>query len=429
MKPFHIIVLAAFIFLAVVGVVVFATYRAKSGQGIGAVTMWGTLPQALMESVLQSVRETHADFNNVSYVEKDPRTYESDMVNAIAAGTGPDIFLLPQDRILSFGNKIMPIPFSVVSERVFRHTYLDAAGIYLSAAGIAGIPYTIDPMVMYWNRDLFATAGVALPPNTWDQFFALSKIITKKNPAGTVTRATVPLGEYANIPHAKDILATLILQVGNPIVRVSQGEFQETFDMNNVPGITPQAPETALRFYTEFSNPTKDTYTWNRGLPNAREMFTAGDVAMYFGFSSELPAIRNANPNLNFDVARLPQALDAKTSITFGRMTALSIPRGARNPNGAFQVASVLSGDAALAALSLQSSLPPVSRALLSQNPPQAYQSVFFSSALIARAWFDPSPEETDIIFKNMIEDTTSGKARLSEAVQSAARDMANLLR
>src|SRR3989344_4482429 len=99
MKTFHVVVLGIFGALAVAGILLFAGLgglinpSAKIGTGV----IWGTLPSTLMEPVLQEVRIARNDFNNVTYIEKDSRTYDADMINAIAAGRGPDLFLLSQD--------------------------------------------------------------------------------------------------------------------------------------------------------------------------------------------------------------------------------------------------------------------------------------------------------------------------------------------
>lgn len=442
MKTFQPILLGIFVFLAVVGVLIFAGIGINTGgNAIGNVMIWGTLPQAQMQAVLEDIRLTRSDFSGVSYIAKDPRTYQSDLIEALAAGKGPDLFLLSQDRILQNYDKILRIPYSTLSERAFKDKYIAEGDILLfpdipagngqpaQAGGIAGLPFTIDPLVMYWNRSIFADTGIATPPQFWDSFFALSQKITKRNQANTVLRATAPLGEYANIPNAKSTLTALFLQAGDPIVSYGNDGVTHTVLSATPEGQQTPPGEAALRFYTEFSDPTKVDYTWNRALPSARDMFTAGDLAVYFGFASELPTIRNANPNLDFDVAELPQIRDAKTKATFGNMLSLAIPRTSVNVKGAYTTASVLSDTAVLTSLGNKTFLPPVLRSMLATAPSQAFQNVFYSSALIAKAWLDPNPDKSQEVFRAMIENTTSGKSRPNEAIVAAEKELENLLR
>ena len=427
MKPFHIIVFGIFVFLAVAGVIVFAKLGGVGGSAdeVGTVVMWGVLPQSAMEKVLSEVRLTRNDFNAVSYVEKKPPTYTAELINAIAAGTGPDLALLSQDDIVRMGDKFLSIPYANLSERDFKDRFISEGELFLGAQGIIGLPFTIGPLVMYWNRQLFAQEGLAEPPKTWDEFFALSQKLTKKNQTGTITRSAVALGEYANIPHAKDLLAALILQAGNPIVVATGQDAPPQAVLARRDGGAPlSAGELALGFYTEFSNPAKSTYSWNRALPNARDMFSAGDLAVYFGYASELRVLRNANPNLDFDVALLPQAQGAKTKVTFGRLAALGIARGTGNAGGALAAALELSGVGALTTLAAQTALPPVRRDLLSQAPASSYQQISYTSALISRGWLDPDPALTEGYFRIAIENVTSGRLRLGEAVLSLSNDL-----
>ena len=77
--------------------------------------------------------------------------------------------------------------------------------------------------------------------------------------------------------------------------------------------------------------------------------------------------------------------------------------------------------------LSSITELPPVRRDLLSEVQTDAVSSVFYDSALISKAWLDPNSSESGEVFKNMIESVTSGRANLSEAVNTADAEL-NLL-
>jgi ABC-type glycerol-3-phosphate transport system substrate-binding protein len=218
------------------------------------------------------------------------------------------------------------------------------------------------------------------------------------------------------------------MQAGNPIVaRRALGDLPQSVLSDNR-GFSTSPAEAALRFYTEFSNPVKTVYSWNRALPDSRQSFIAGDLALYIGFAGELAEIRRANPNLNFAVTELPQREDGDVKMTFGKMRAFAVPRTSGNPNAAFTVAAILTGAGPLALFAEASGLPPVRRDLLSRPQPDDVLSAFYNSAILSRAWLDPSDTETDGIFRDMIESTISGKARLSEAVRAAEEEINALL-
>ncbi len=333
--------------------------------------------------------------------------------------------LLPQDLIVKQLDKWYQIPYSTYSARTFKDSFVPEGELYLGAQGVIGFPLSVDPMVMYWNRDMFSNAGIAAPPTTWAQFFTLAPQLTTKDPSGNITQSAVALGEARNIVHFKDMVALLALQAGTPITaHDSQGILSSAFDMRGT-NIAPA--EEAVSYFTEFSNPAKASYSWNRSLPTDRTDFVAGKLAIYFGYASELGAIRQANPNLNFDVAGMPQTEGNK--MTFGAMNAVSVLKASRNINAAVIAAATLTGAPAQQEWVTETGYPPVRRDLLTSLPGDAYQAVFWRGALIAEAWLDPNREATVDVFGRMVENVTSGKLRVSEAVHGASQEIDSLLR
>ncbi|MCH7597828.1 extracellular solute-binding protein [Patescibacteria group bacterium] len=426
---FQLAILAVFAFLAIAGVIFFAFFSSGSKSTTGNVTLWGTLDASIMKEQLEFIRDATEDVEQrITYVEKDPRTYNDDLIEALASGTGPDLFLLAQDDIVRQLNKIFVVSYDTYTERKFKDTFIEVTELYLYPEGIVALPYVIDPLVLYWNRDILSREGIATPPEFWDEFFQLSPKITKRDQASNILRATVALGEFRNVTHAKDIISVLMIQAGNPIVvRTEGGDLRNVLTENL--GFAIRPAELALRFYTEFSNPIKAVYSWNRALPDSRDAFLADDLAFYFGFASELGDLRRANPNLNFDVAMLPQTRDDGLRATFGRVQALAITNASRNKKGALLAARLLSSEGSLSNLASLNNLPPVSRRLLAKRPTDDIQPIFFDSALIARAWLDPDKKKSEDIFKDMIESITSGKFRVDKALTDAARELKDLLR
>ena len=151
-------------------------------------------------------------------------------------------------------------------------------------------------------------------------------------------------------------------------------------------------------------------------------------MALYFGFASEIGNLQLKNPNLNFDVATVPVSREGGNGVSFANFNALSITKSSKNPSAAFAVVSVLSGVEGATAFSETLKLPPARRDLLNKRPVNAYESVFYDSAIRAKSWLDPAPIETDLIFKNMIESITSGRARTGEAVVRVQREISSLL-
>ncbi|HEY4502609.1 MAG TPA: extracellular solute-binding protein [Candidatus Paceibacterota bacterium] len=429
LSTFQIVLISIFVVAAIVGVIIFAKgFGGPSSNELPEVVIWGTFPENVMNSVIGALKQDDARFARVSYVEKDERTYDADFVNALASGNGPDLFILSEDRIVTHRDKVITIPFDTYSARTFRNTFAEAGELFVTSDGILALPFSIDPMVMYWNRDILGNKGIANPPSFWDEFFTLSPKLTERDHSSSIARSFVAFGEYRNVDHAKDILSAFILQTGNPIIGLSNsGQIVSTLT-NRYDFVEPPALA-ALRFYTEFADPIKSVYSWNRALPRSKQAFVAGDLAIYMGFASELSSLAETNPNLNFDVAAFPRARDAERSLTLAHITGLAIPRGSRDTSAAFAVATALTEQVYSAQFSKLMGLPPIRRDLLQDIPTDIVQPVFYTSAIVAKGWLDPNPDATNGIYQRMIESTLSGRARLSEALDTADAELNDLLR
>ena len=418
------ILLAVFASLAVTGVLIFAFAVGKtSTDSVGALTIWGTIDGQAFSTLLRQFSDADNAFIQVTYVQKDATTYDADLTRAIAAGTGPDLFLLRQDYAYRTVDQLWIIPYSgasyAVSKSQFETSFVDVTSPFLGEKGVLAVPFLADPLVLYWNKDILSTYGFAEPPKYWDELPSMIAVITKKSDEGQIVLSTIPLGEYANVTNAKDILSMLILQVGGMITAYDNGKLAPALE-----GGTPAsmgAVEKSLDFYTGFANPAKpNTYTWNRSLPASRASFAGGGSALYIGFASEDALIKKMNPNLNFSVARVPQIRSASTTNAVARVYGLAIPRNAKNPFGSLKLAYFLASSENARAAANVFLIPPVRRDVLGKEA-DGNMRIFEAQVIMAHSWIDPDPVVTEAIFKNMIEDTTSGSVPLlSDAVQHA---------
>ncbi|MDO8492159.1 MAG: extracellular solute-binding protein, partial [bacterium] len=359
LTQFQIILLAIFGFFIVAGVLFFALYRGGAGQDLPPLVLWGTYPKQMMDSFLGG-EVFQGQPIKFTYVEKDEATLDQEFTKALADGAGPDLLILPQNLLIKEQSRLVTIDQKTLSERNFKDIFIEGSELFLGGNGALGIPFSVDPLVMYWNRTLFTNAGLPEPPKTWDQFFALVPKLTEYDQGGNIRKSAVALGSFQNITNAKEILATLLLQAGTSIVSIVDGKLVVVLQENSGGGASPA--ESATAFYTGFSDAAKGNYSWNRAQPSSSRAFVDGTLATYFGFSSELPQIRQKNPNLNFDVAPLPQLKNAKTKQTYGKFTAVVIPRQAKSPPSSLNGAALLTSAPILTAFAEASGLPPVRR-------------------------------------------------------------------
>jgi ABC-type glycerol-3-phosphate transport system substrate-binding protein len=420
MKTFQIVVLAIFGVGALVGLVVFATGKGTGGGSsqIGTVVIWGLVPEDAVNTALAEMSVTDKRLSAVSYVEKTRASFGNELAQAIAESAGPDLIIISQEELLQERAKLTLIPFESLPERTFIDSYVPIADLLLTETGSYGIPLVADPLVMYYNKTTLIDAGVATPPTTWEGVNGLAQTLSQVTPAGAVLKSVVPLGDYVNVQNARALLSTIFLQAGVPITVQNAGRTEALLQGND--DKMSESAESALNFFTQFSDPAKTVYTWNRTLPNSRTAFLAGDLALYPGFASERPYLAGANPNLSFDMAPIPQPAVMENRTTYGLLYFAAVPRSALNPNGAFEVAFALSAPGPVSLIAESASMAPALRGLLSPDAGDKYASVFYPEALRARGWLSPSASATDGIFAGMIGNVTSGRRSAQESLQSA---------
>ena len=427
LSMFQLLLLVVFGGLAIAGVLIFSlAIGGGETNTVGAIKIWGTLDKGAFTTILRQASESSGQLTQVSYEQKDATTYEAELTNALASGTGPDLFLLRQDYALKNAGKVFAVPFSALSQGQFESTFIEGARPFLAQNGVLAVPILADPLVLYWNKDMLASAGFAQAPKYWDELFDMAQKISTRDAAGSIVKSAIALGEYRNVTNAKDILATLILQAGGDITAFDSGGRLTPALMPRVGGAA-QTTVSALRFYTEFADPSKNDYSWNRSLPESQKAFAAGDVALYIGYASEAPLLSRMNANLNFAIAPMPQIRSAENALNTARVYGLAASRAGKNPNGAITAAFLLVSADNASALSTALGIPSARRDIVNRTA-QGADDLFNKQAILAHSWFDPDPVATAEVFRAMIENTTSGSQLVTEAVQRADQELARIL-
>ncbi|MBP6925796.1 MAG: extracellular solute-binding protein [Candidatus Pacebacteria bacterium] len=431
MKNFQTILLIVFGVFIAAGMAIFSGFipvgeKASEQQVLsGELTIWGTFPPGFFKTYFDPLTQEY-DGLILNYVSKNPDTYYDELVQALAAGVGPDLFFLDHNRIVEHKNKVLPVPYENYPKETFLNQFVDEAQLYLTPEGILAFPFLGNPLVLYYNRDLMNNSFILEPPKYWDELLTMAPMLTQKNETGQITRSAIALGTATNVNHNKDIIATLAMQGEVPLVsQATDGSFVESFYGANPDG----SIASALRFYTSFADPQQTHYSWNTSLRNSQDAFVAEDTVMYIGYASEMQAIRSQNVNLNFNVALLPQTRDGKLQLTTARMTGLAISKQSQNVATAFNLAVMLTNPDYNAIFSESFLLPPVRREVLQANvPAEPFMRVFYNSIIISRAWWDPRPEVTDTLFARMITQTLSRLQEPEGTVREARAELRRLL-
>lgn len=424
-RPFQILLFAVFIILALLAVILLRGYSPQGASQTNPygreVVVWGSFPFSDVEDVFDSIADQDPNFSAVEYVSIPAGRLGVELVNALAEGRSPDLVILPHTELVNQRSKLFPIPYDTdgFSERDLRNRYIDGVEIFALSDGVYGVPVMVDPLVMYWNRDLFATAAFAQPPQTWEQLVgSVVNALTIRDSSRNIIQSAVAFGEFTNVRNATPVLSMLLLQAGSQLVEDTERGYQMQIN-EGVEGSRPPL-EASVQFYTEFANVGNPLYSWNRAREQDRLAFIAGDLALYFGFASEAAELLERNPNLNFDIALPPQGASATIRRTYGTFYSLAVPRGARNPQGALAAAQTIATPQNSLLLALATNNAPVSRAALQADVTDPLVQVGFQASLFARGWLSPNPQATDEAFRIMVDDVNSNRSRISSAVSDA---------
>lgn len=423
----QVIIISIFVLFGAIGFILFSrSGGGGSSQNNAAVVVWGTLDESIMRTFAEQVSTKNT---SVTYVQKNQATFERDLLEALASGTGPDLFFVSQDNALKYQKFIYQIPYQSYARRTFENTFIDEARLFLTDTGIVAFPLIVDPLVLYYNRSILSSSFVTTPPQYWDELITLAPRLTQKSTSNAIMQSGIAMGTFDNVANAKELLTALMLQTGNPVVAKDSAGRWQTVMSQIVGGAVTSPADSALRFYTSFSDSTKENYTWNASLPNSRQMFANGELGLYVGFASDLPIIRSMNTNLNFDVTLLPQTRNSTLKATYGKIQALAVSKGSKNPAAAMVVANAMTNAANTTSISQQFGLPGARRDVLSVLPnQQTYLAVFANSAIISRGFADPDTAGSAGVFKRMIDNVNARIAEPYAAVQRAVADMNSLL-
>lgn len=387
----------------------------KPGQLAGTVTVWGTLPYQTMKTTFDSLQVAQKDLR-IQYTEKSPETFESSLVDALASGTGPDIFMVTPETVLRHKPRLTIIPYTSFPQKLFQETYVNQASLFALPEGVVAFPMFLDPLMMYVNRDVLTASYIVSPPKTWTELSNMNQSLTKVTETGTILQSMVGLGTFDNVTHASEIIKTLAFQTGDPITVISLGATDITTTQgneksNNTPAV--------FDFYTSFANKQNTNYSWNIGQRNDREQFIAGKSAFYFGNASELPVIREKNPNLNFDIVMVPRPESGGTQTVYAHMVGWGISKLSKNQALSIGVLQLMADKNFISQVLNGTWYAPARRDMLTTLPAEdAIRSLVYKAAIVSQSFWNPDERTVDQTLRKSITQVNNGSIQSFQAYQ-----------
>lgn len=386
-------------------------------QGDASLLIWGVDDSLFIKTAIESYQNYRPGVK-INYQQFSELNYENSLLNAMATGKGPDVFMFHRSWLTKHGDKIVPAPDDQFSLYNLRQMFPDVIESDFSTnQKVYALPLYLDTLTMFYNKEIFNSKGIALTPTTWDDLKNLLPALTEFDFNRQIKKAGAAIGgSDKSINSASDLATELIFQF-NPGFKSQKTK----------PLIFESETAKAMDLYFQFSNPSSNYYTWSDNFTNSSiDAFASGDAAIIFNYNSAASSIKLKNPYLNFTVAPLPQ-INPNQPVNFADYWGLAVAKQSKQQRYGwdFIVYTTANAQSSLNYLK-ESRRPPALRQLINQYINDVDLSAFAKQALSAKSAFQKDNIAFRKIISNMIESVLSGKLNIDAALKQTAAEINN---
>ena len=312
----------------------------------GTVELWHFFAEREATAIDQVVKDFEASHPNIKVTVKSGQD-DSKVTQAIGAGNGPDVGLSYSTDIVgkfcSSGAWVDLTPY-ISRDKVDLNQLNATTRSYTEFGGKrCAMPFLADAYGMFYNKDLFAKAGITAPPKTLDELAEDAKKLTVKNPDGSLkTVGYLPLSDFYENAPAHMAPAT--------------GAKWLTDDGKSAVGTDPNW-KTLLTWQKNLIDwyGYENLQKFRAGLGDefsADNAFQKGQVAINMDAEYRLAFLKDQSPNLKYGVAPIPTADPARYGGGYVTGNILGISKNAKNPEAAWELIKYLTtNDAAVTKL------------------------------------------------------------------------------
>ena len=183
-------------------------------------------------------------------------------------------------------------------------------------------------------------------------------------------------------------------------------------------------------FYTDFANPQKVVFTWDPTKASSVDAFANEDVAFLFHYQYVNESIKARAPQLNYDVAPVPQIDGAKTKTTYANYWSHVVSKGspAAEQQEAWRFIAFLAAPENAREYAALSGRPSSRKDVLEEQLEDPEVAVFAEQALTAKNWYQQDSGLIENIFADMITSVVLGTSP-EEALQDGADRVTAVMR
>ena len=348
--------------------------------------------------------------------------YEKSLIDALATGTGPDIVMVHNTWLPKHGDKLKVLSDKIPGQKQplltiqdYKTNFVDVAfSDFVFNNQIYGLPLYVDTLALFYNKDIFNSAGITRPPQDWEEFNSDIETITRLDSSGQITQSAAAIGTARNINRSTDILSALMIQTGVRMTDTDNRSVSFAGRVNNSP-----VGELALKYYTDFANPSVRTYTWNDVQHYSVDAFTGGKTAMMLNYSHEVEVLKNKSSRLNFGVAPMLQVSSTDVK-NYANYWGVGVTANSKFPNESWRFIAYLASKEGAQSYLSATLRPSARRDLIELQRNDLDLGVFAVQALSARSWYQIDNMAIETIFADMIDDVNFGRASVKESLENA---------
>lgn len=308
-------------------------------QVSGSVELWHFFTDREADAIASVVKDFEATHPNIKVTIKSGQD-DTKMTQAIGAGNGPDIGLSYSTDIVgkfcSSGAWTDLTPY-IKRDNVDLNQLNATTRSYTEFDNKrCAMPFLADAYGIFYNKDLFAKAGIAGPPKTLDELTADAKKLTVRNADGSLkTVGFLPLFDFY-----ENAAAHLAPAVGAKWLTAD--------------GKSDVAADPAWKTLLTWQKNLVDWYGYNNlqkfraGLGDefsADNAFQKGQVAINVDAEYRLAFLKDQAPKLKYGVAPLPTSSPATYGGGYVTGNIMGISKNAKNPEAAWELIKYLTTD------------------------------------------------------------------------------------
>src|SRR3989344_70483 len=388
-------------------------------------TIWGVDGDEIAIKGLITAFTNANPGSKIVYEKKSPESYEQELVRAFAAGKGPDIFGIHHTWVDGYGDILYPAPAEIFSQAEFADKFLDVARAdFMRGSNIYGVPLYVDTLALYYNNDLFNSAGIVLPPANWDEFAQYARKLTQRKSNGEIAISGAAFGGGESVLYSPDILAMLMIQYGAQMID-KDGRVKLIGGAGQ--GGAGNFTEKALEFYTSFAKQGDPNFSWlGDKAGNSLNMFAVNRAAMILGYSSTKNAILAKSSKVSFGVAAVPQMKNAVFKKNYADYWGFGVYKNSKNKDAAWQFLKFLSKIENNRYYFSPTKRTASQKALVLEQQGNSEMKIFADQALTAVSWIKKGKSVIDQVFLDMIEGQISSSQTAGQMIIKVAENKIN---